>query len=182
MKPASTRDRVFASAIRLLTNDGAAALTVRNVAQGAGCSTTGVYTAFGGKDGLVDAIFVEGFELFDSALDAADPDLYSLCRAYQSWARTHPTHYQVMFASAVPGYAPSDGALERAGGSFDRLVNRVSQADPETATPRQRAFHIWAVVHGYVMLEMLDMFPHDLGTVDELFELGVRQALGEPAP
>ena len=46
-----------------------AALTVRNVAAAAGCSTTGVYTYFGGKDGLVDAIFVDGFEKFDAALD-----------------------------------------------------------------------------------------------------------------
>ena len=53
------------AALTVLQRDGAAALTVRNITAEAGCSTTGIYTYFGGKQGLVEAIFVEGFESFD---------------------------------------------------------------------------------------------------------------------
>ena len=55
----------------VLQRDGAAALTVRNITAEAGCSTTGIYTYFGGKHGLVEAIFVEGFESFDRPPDRA---------------------------------------------------------------------------------------------------------------
>ena len=58
------------AALTVLQRDGAAALTVRNITAEAGCSTTGIYTYFGGKNGLVEAIFVEGFESFDAAIRA----------------------------------------------------------------------------------------------------------------
>ena len=51
---------------------------MRAVAKGAGCSTTGVYTWFGGKQGLVEAIFVDGPHTVSGAIVtsieyAADP-------------------------------------------------------------------------------------------------------------
>lgn len=178
MDERSTPERVLDSAIELLRTQGAAALTVRNVAEGAGCSTTGVYTHFGGKDGLIDAIFVEGFESFDVALDRAGDDLVSLCAAYRQWALTHPTHYQVMFAAAVPGFRPSEDALERAGKSYDRLAARVeNRSELAGSEARAAAFHLWATAHGYVMLELLGMYPPDLGSVDELWAAGIREML-----
>src|SRR4051812_15889204 len=62
------RAAILAAALRILQHEGAGALTVRSVASGAGCSTTGVYTWFGGKNGLVEAIFVDGFQRFGAAL------------------------------------------------------------------------------------------------------------------
>ena len=61
------------AALTVLQRDGAAALTVRNITAEAGCSTTGIYTYFGGKQGLVEAIFVEGFESFDRTRPAPAP-------------------------------------------------------------------------------------------------------------
>ena len=58
------RDRLVAAALEVLQREGAAALTVRNITQLAGCSTTGVYTYFGGKQGLVEAIYLDGFDAF----------------------------------------------------------------------------------------------------------------------
>lgn len=168
------RTRILNAALELLSQQGATGLTVRNVAAAAGCSTTGVYTYFGGKDGLIDAIFIEGFESFDAALDAADGDIHSSGQAYRQWALTHRTHYQVMFASAVPGFVPSANALDRAAHSFDGLVASVGGSEAISAEEaRASAFHLWATVHGYVMLEMLGMFPPSLGTADELYHQGL---------
>lgn len=44
---------------RLLTQEGSAALTLRRVATDAGCSTTVLYTMFGGKDGPAEALYRE---------------------------------------------------------------------------------------------------------------------------
>ncbi len=179
MPESTPRSLILASAIDLLDTKGASALTVRNVAAGAGCSTTGVYTHFGGKEGLVDAIFIDGFESFDVALDSSEDDLIDVGLVHRQWALSRRTHYQVMFASAVPDYRPSPEALIRAGASFDRLVEQVRLCTGIDADQgaRDLAFHVWAVVHGYVMLEMLDMFPPSLGTPDDLYRTGLELML-----
>lgn len=179
--PPEQRQRILDAALALLGHDGAAGLTVRNVAAAAGCSTTGVYTYFGGKDGLIDAIFIEGFDSFDEALNLDDGDIHTAGWAYRQWALAHRTHYLVMFASAVPGYVPSPEAQDRATASFDALVHRVgaTAAVPDEEA-RTLAVHLWATVHGYVMLEMLGMFPPALGPPDELFGNGLRRVFESP--
>src|SRR3954453_6525261 len=96
-----TRQAIFDAAIAILRRHGAGALTVRSVATAAGCSTTGVYTWFGGKNGLVEAIFIDGFRRFGATLlavrAAAPPEraLLALAEAYREWAIANPTHYMV---------------------------------------------------------------------------------------
>ena len=106
----------------------AAALTVRNVASEAGCSTTGIYTYFGGKNGLVEAIFVEGFESFDAATAPfmEVDDLAGGCRAYREWALANPTQYMVMFGRAVPDFVPSGDTL----GACPAVVSRPRRRHP----------------------------------------------------
>ena len=81
--------------------------------------------------------------------------------------------------------AARDGVHHRhvdiAGGgrSFDRLVDAVAAARPalDDTAARRWAFHLWATVHGYVMLELQGMAPPDVGEAEELFAFG----LGEVA-
>src|SRR5579872_7259824 len=55
------RQGMLDAATRLLTEEGPAALTVRRVAESVNCSTTLLYSLFGGKDGLSNALYLEGF-------------------------------------------------------------------------------------------------------------------------
>jgi AcrR family transcriptional regulator len=163
------RTVILRAAIGIVQREGAVALTVRNVAAAAGCSTTGVYTYFGGKDGLVDAIFVDGFEKFDAALVAAADGLgpmdglYATGEAYRAWALANPTQYQMMFTRAVPDFVATDAAQARALQSFEALVGRVDRAidsgDLAEHDAVEVAMHVWATVHGYVMLELMQMQP-----------------------
>ena len=174
------RDGILAAAIEVLQHRGAAALTVRNVAHGAGCSTTGVYTYFGGKNGLVDAMFIDGFESFDRALRAAADDLREAGRAYRRWAIEHPTQYLVMFGSAVPDYVPSDAALRRALESYEILVGFAAHASPPDSSDEANhalAFHVWATVHGYVMLELQGMPPPLLTSAEDAYDQGLDHLL-----
>ena len=104
--PRDTRQAILAAAIEILHHHGAGALTVRSVATAAGCSTTGVYTWFGSKNGLVEAIFVDGFRRFHAAqqdvLDDVGPDLARSPTCTGAWALANPTHYQVMFQGPFP--------------------------------------------------------------------------------
>ena len=45
----------------LLESDGPGALSVRRIAAEAGISTMNVYSRFGGKGGVVDELYCEGF-------------------------------------------------------------------------------------------------------------------------
>ncbi len=181
-----TRQAILDAAIEILHHHGAGALTVRSVAAAAGCSTTGVYTWFGSKNGLVEAIFVDGFRRFHAAqqevLDARGPDLTALAEVYRDWALANPTHYQVMFQNAVPDFEPSEQARAVAWSTFDQLV------DAAEATRRARhiaipvdelAHHLWATVHGYVSLELSGMTQHDRHTSKRLFHDGVASLLGD---
>ncbi|HEX3284300.1 MAG TPA: TetR family transcriptional regulator [Mycobacterium sp.] len=50
-------DRAIAAATEVITADGVAALTVDGVARRVGCSVSAVHTAFGGREGLLAAVF-----------------------------------------------------------------------------------------------------------------------------
>lgn len=171
------RRQLLDAALTVLRRDGAPALTVRHIADEAGCSTTGIYTHFGGKQGLVEAIFLEGFESFDEAVLPSYEvgDLVAAGRAYRRWALANPTHYLVMFGRAVPDFTASDPAMERADRSFAALIDAVAAhgaTDPEAA-----AYHLYATVHGYVMLELVDMGPVERGERDGLYEAGLLAAV-----
>lgn len=171
---------LLSAALAVLRRDGAAGLTVRAITQEAGCSTTGVYTYFGGKHGLVEAIFLEGFDSFDRDVFAAtaasrpgDPgrQLLDAGRAYRRWALANPTHYMVMFGRAVPDFVPSAVARARAQQSFDALVAAVAATGARD--PQVNAYRLYATVHGYVMLELAGLAPDTEVERDAVYEHGL---------
>ncbi len=190
------RQRLLDAALDVLQREGPAALTVRNITDRAGCSTTGIYTYFGGKNGLVDAIYLDGFQSFDTALQPhyQAGNLMEAGREYRRWALANPMHYMVMFGRAVPDHGPSDDASQRAAASFRALADAVAvtaaaaaegqvdgQADDQAI---DAAYHLYAAVHGYVMLELAGMGPVEAERHHDLYEKGLEQVLrgiGVPA-
>lgn len=177
------RQAILDAAITILRRHGAGALTVRSVAAAAGCSTTGVYTWFGNKNGLVEAIFVDGFRRFHAAqqqvLDRQGPDLRALAEAYREWALANPTHYQVMFQGAVPDFEPSEAARVVAWSTFAQLLiaaDAVHRDRRLSGTVDDLAHHMWATVHGYVSLEISGMSPHNPAESARLFRDGIARA------
>jgi len=171
---------------------GAEALTVRRISAVAGCSTMGLYSRFGGKEGLVDHLFREGFVGLGEAMDAVNPDLPALSalrvcgRAYRSYALAHTSHYHVMFTGAVPGFQPSSESQAVAHGTFERLVSNVTRAQAEgvmraDVAPDVIAEVVWATIHGFVMLELVGMDKASCSP-SELYELVLDQIVRGWAP
>jgi AcrR family transcriptional regulator len=170
MSSTNPRDEILAAALELLSEGGHVALTVRKVAERAGCSTIGVYTWFGGKDGLVDAILVDGFTDFAEALRSgraargALGRLTGQARAYRTWALSHPTHYQVMFLQAVPGHEPAAEAALAGFGAYNVLLDEVKAAlgrgEIVNADAEAVAMTMWGTVHGLVSIEINQANPH----------------------
>lgn len=182
-----SRESMLAAALVVLRRDGAAGLRVRAVADQAGCSTTGIYTHFGSKSGLVEALFVDGFERFDVALGEVNgaPSALEHLRAvglqYRRWAIQHSTHYMVMFGGSIPEFEPGPAALLRALQSFGDLTGWVHDAmtSGELADdePGSVAYHLWATIHGYVMLELAAMQPAPGAVAEDVYRLGLDRVI-----
>ena len=148
----------------LLASDGAAALTVRAIATAAGSSTMNVYSRFGGKDGVVEQLYLQGFELLAAEMRSAgitsDPlaDLQRCGQAYRRFALQHSTLYAVMFSRAVPDYEPTDEAKAFGLRTLDDLADKLQRAmDAGLLRPidaDHAAAIVWATCHGVMSLEL----------------------------
>jgi AcrR family transcriptional regulator len=135
-----------------------------------------VYNHYGSKSGVIEALFVSGFQRLGAELSSlaeiSDP-LEALLEGghrYRRLALDHPAAYRVMFECAVPGFEPSDAAKEVAFAAFSSLVAAVERAmssgliaDDEPTTVAQM---VWATVHGWVSIELSEMSfveDHDAG-------------------
>ena len=174
MPAPDARAEIFAAALAILEEEGHAALTVRHVAAKAGCSTIGVYTWFGGKDGLVDAILLDGFRRFSDALEQSRPRksplgaLVGQAQAYRRWALKNRTSYEVMFMSAVPGHVANEPAQVAGLSAYEVLRNEVISATArgliEETDVDVVAMAMWGLVHGLVSLEIANAEPTGLAT------------------
>jgi len=160
------RDRILAAATGLLAERGAEGLRVRDIAAAADCSTMGVYSHFGGKQGLIEAIFIDGFERFEAALRAEGhgDDHTRIARsnfAYRDWAFANPGAYAVMFTDVIPGFKPSPNALGAAFRAFQVVLDMVVAAQEagriRAGDSYQVAHTVWATNHGLIMIEFAGM-------------------------
>jgi AcrR family transcriptional regulator len=180
------RRTVLDAASRLLVAEGPQALTMRRVAGAVGCSTTVLYTAFGSKDGLADALFREGFQRLRRRLEAVTPGddplarLRALAHAYRESALASRSYYGVMFQQAIPGFRPSAASLAAAGASLEVLTDAVRDCMDAGALragdPRAVAEVLWAAVHGAVSLELAGHFPDPEVAADRFRTLTVAAA------
>lgn len=163
------RVRLLDEAGRLLSEEGPAALSLRRLAGDVGTSTTAVYSLFGGKPGLVRALYLEAFGRFGARLGlvprTADPiaDLQELGVAYRESALADPHMYAVMFGRAIPEFEPEPDDAEVGLATMDPLVDAVRAAMEAgllvEAEPRTVAVALWAQAHGLVSLELGGSMP-----------------------
>lgn len=157
------RAALLARAGTLLQEEGPGALSLRRLAADVGTTTRAVYSVFGGKDGLLSAMYREMGDTLTrlhAAVPAqADPleELRLLCLAYRESARRHPTLYPMLFGS-VPGFSPRAEDAEHARRGFVRvlavLARGVEQGHFRGRSARDMGAELWALVHGLAMLEL----------------------------
>ncbi len=177
-----TRRALLDAAHDLLATEGPGSLTVRRIAAAAGMSTMNVYSRFGGKDGVLDELFTDGFRRLDAAMgedpDSDDPlaDLHRCSRTYRRFARENPTYYSLMFDRVVPDFLPSEGAQAAALGTLQQVQRRVERAIAVGALRDGDSFASasarWACEHGLVSLEArTSEGHHDVFDWDQVYRL-----------
>lgn len=157
------RDRLLAEASLVVLDAGVAKLSLRDVAKRVGTSTTAVYSLFGSKEQLLDALLTGAFTEFAVDQEAVprtgDPvaDVAALGRAYLEWGRAHRSLYRLMFGGSLVGLAASPETEAAHARSMAPLRNAVERAQAEGRfrpdDPDTIAVSLWAQMHGVVTLE-----------------------------
>ena len=153
------RDRLLDVTADMVDRKGPERISLRDIAQAAGTSTSAVYALFGGKAQLLVAVIEHGFSSFGAAQAATEAEgLRSLGHAYRAWAKTNPALYRLMFGgsvTAVEDCAPDAATTSDAMAPLVRaLAARVPEGQVMTA-----AVTVWAQVHGAVSLELAGVAP-----------------------
>jgi AcrR family transcriptional regulator len=158
--PTTTREALLETALGLLEEGGPAALRVRDLAEAVGKSTMGVYTHFGSKQGLLEALYLYGFSRLEDRLHAVAPagnrsqGLLAFALAYREFALDNEALYGLMFERATPDFVPSDDSRMAALATFEMLAQRIASWQPDLADPAPKAHLVWAAMHGLVSIEL----------------------------
>lgn len=150
------RRSLIDTAARLLSREGAHALSTRRLASEVGTSTMSLYTHFGGMDGLRREIRREGFArltaFFQTVPETRDPvaDLSSLGWAYCFNGVVNAHLYRAVFLE--PPLDAHDEAVGRA--AVQQPIDTVSRCIEAgrfgAADPESLAVQLWAASHGMV--------------------------------
>jgi AcrR family transcriptional regulator len=160
---AAQRRVLLDAASRLLETEGPEALTMRRIAGEVGSSTSVLYSMFGGKAGVAEALWCEGFERLHSALASVDGDdplarLTGMGRAYRASALANRSYYGIMFSRPIPGFEPSAEAYEVSLRPLALLTDAVAACVEagvfRPVDPNHAARVLWAASHGAVSLEL----------------------------
>ena len=143
---------------------------MRGIAEAVGTSTRAVYSVFGSKDGLLEALATRLFEMLAEAIDACGRTDYPLADivtasidGFRRTALEHPALYGLVFLRVVPELQLGPRFNDAAAAAFDRLQAHLARLDSAgglggmTTVDAARAVH--ALTEGLASMELR-------GTVD----------------
>lgn len=149
-----------------------------------------IYNHFGDKNGVLDAIIVEGFTILatfaQTSRDDPRDNLVAGASAYRAFALGYRAHYRAMFLHEFVGYVPSARTMYVAAKGFEILAGQV-HACQERGMFLGRSYvdvaqQVWAGVHGYVSLEILGInFASDRDVVFHDFVAALVRGLDAPS-
>jgi AcrR family transcriptional regulator len=140
------RDQVIRAARDLAEADGWAAVTMRRLAAELGVTQPVLYSAFAGRQALIDAVALNGFGDVAAALEAVDASPMPRMRAYLDFAAAHPRVYEAMF-SLPSGLA---FAVDHTPEPLQRAFRGIREAFPDADGTRAEV--AWSVLHGLATL------------------------------
>ncbi len=150
------RASLFEAALELLAEDGADALSLREVARRAGVSAMAPYRHYAGKQALLAALATHGFRGLHDALRRADREaapgqaLVDQAVAYVHFALAHPALFRLISSPKGPG-AHAD-LVAAADATFGVLSQRVAAEAADGRGREARAVGCWALAHGLAVL------------------------------
>jgi len=127
---------------------------MRRLATDLGVTQPVLYSAFSGRQSLVDAVALGGFADLAGALEAVEASPSARMRAYLDFAAVHPNIYEAMF-SMPSGLRFASGVHE----PLSRAFAAIRDAFP--GDDGTRAEVAWATLHGMATLQASGRLPEE---------------------
>ena len=162
---AQRHQMIITAARELAEAEGWDAVTTRRLAERIEYSQPGLYSHFDGKDAIVRAVAIQGFEELAEHLrrartgaEGSGQGLQSLCRAYLDFAATQPALYQAMFVMPTDVKFASEDTPAPLRAGFDEFVSALP---PGTQERELTAEVTWSALHGMAVLAATRRIPPD---------------------
>ena len=159
-EPADLRQRILDTSRALLDEQGAAALSLREVARRAGVTHQAPYHHFADRESILAELVAQGFDELARRLGRAHTrsgpgdaaaTLTAAGMAYVGFALDQPGVFRVMFRPDLCDPARFVAAQEAGARAYAQLMKLVPLIHPQPG-PEAGAALIWAQVHGLACL------------------------------
>ena len=167
------RRALIQAGLKLLSEGGAPALTLRGAAQLAGVSHAAPYRHFRDKDALLAAIAEEGFrtltehmrrEMATAGSEAAR--LRACAWGYVAFARAHPGYFRTIFGQPLGEDCPAplrEAGQEAYGVLREQIAEGIRRGRLRAGDPDELALACWSLVHGLSHLVIDGQLPETSG-------------------
>lgn len=165
------RRELLDAAIEVISEVGAAGMSMREVARRAGVSSAAPAHHFGDRTGLLTALAAEGHQLLAAAMTTEyerSGNFLEVGVAYVRFAIDHRSHFDVMFRPEL--HDPDDPEL-RAGrtASASMLFEPAALASrADEGRTHDAGIAAWSLVHGLANLILSGNLPDTTSDPDEL--------------
>jgi len=140
------REQLVEGALRLISAEGPADLSVRRLAQSGNRSTMCVYTKFTSRQGLLQAVYERAAGELLARLAETDGTT-ALAAAYREAAEAAPGLYSFLFEHSMAALELPNSLRATLIDDVCELIRRADDSDPDSATA------LWATMHGLVALQ-----------------------------
>jgi AcrR family transcriptional regulator len=156
---------IITAARELAEAEGWDAVTTRRLAERIEYSQPVLYSHFDGKDAIVRAVALQGFDELTDCLrcarlgaDGSEQGLLAVCRAYLDFAVTRPALYQAMFVMPTDVKFADEETPAPLRAGFDEFVCALPFG---TEQPELTAEVTWSALHGIAVLAAAGRIPPD---------------------
>jgi len=137
----------------MVREDGLAGLSMRDLGTRVGMKAQSLYSYFGSKHEIYDAMFLQGYREFAVWMAAAvddrptpdvDPEaaVRRAIHAFVEFCTSDPVRYQLLFQRTVPGFTPSPEAWAVAVELYEQMRHQVTSIGVHD----QATFDLWTAV------------------------------------
>jgi AcrR family transcriptional regulator len=182
----ATRREIVDAAWEMVRETGLAGLSMRTLGDRVGMKAQSLYSYFGAKDDIYDALFRDGNEQFlewmtaevDGAAGATPVEMARAnARRFFEFCVADPVRYQLLFQRTIPGFTPSPEsyavAVEALSSAAEELAG-LGITDPE-------ALDLWTAVTAGLTSQQIANDP-DGDRWGRLVDRAVHMLLAELAP
>ncbi len=134
----ATSQAIKDTARQLMAEEGATGLSIRGIAKVLEITPPAIYHYFPSLEALITTLITENFNALADALEAAQAEssaatatgqLFDVLLAYRRWAVEHPTDFNLIYGTPIPGYvAPGEVTVPAVVRTFITPVALMEQA------------------------------------------------------